>query len=315
MQHDAQLPQVGGGGDRRIEQLFRRGVFERQCAIDGHGARGVGEFLGDAEVEQLHPALGIDQQVGRLQVAMHHQVAMRVAHGIDHLQEQHDALAQAELPLVAPAVDGLAIHQLHDEPGVAFAADAAVQQGGDVRVAQPRQDLPFAQEALARRLRIGTGTDQLQRGVLRVRPVVAVHAVHRAHAAVAENAGDAPRPDAAADQRIARHVAVLVAEGPAPRQCIAGERLRATGIRHQQGIDGTAQPGIVAAGLLQPGLALGGRDLDGLAEQGQGLPPAFEIAVVAHLPSSANRKARAVRQSRRTVRSLTPSICAISVSS
>ena len=70
----------------------------------------------------------------------------------------------------------------------------------------------------------------------------------------------------------------------------------------------------VATRTCQPRIAFRGRDLDRLAQPRQCLPSAFD-AVVAHLPSSASRNARAVRQSRRTVRSLTPSICTISASS
>ena len=61
MQDDTQLPEVGGGGDRRVMQLFGAGVFKGECAIEGRCGFDIGQLLGDAEVEQLHPAFGIHQ--------------------------------------------------------------------------------------------------------------------------------------------------------------------------------------------------------------------------------------------------------------
>ena len=81
----------------------------RRCV--GFGDIGVGfrfEQLGDAEVEQLHRAVGGHEDVVGLEVAMHDEVLMRVTHGRAHLQEELHALAHAELPRIAPGVDGLA---------------------------------------------------------------------------------------------------------------------------------------------------------------------------------------------------------------
>jgi hypothetical protein len=52
------------------------------------------EQLGDAEIEQLDLALGIDQRVGRFQVAMDDEVAMRVGDGVANLREQLEALVE-----------------------------------------------------------------------------------------------------------------------------------------------------------------------------------------------------------------------------
>ena len=127
MQHDAQLPDVGGGGDRRRVQLFGRCVFEGQRAVAGGGGLVAFQLLGDAEVEQLDPAFAIDQQVRGLEVAVDDQVAMRMADRVQHLHEQLHALAQVQPARVAPLVDGRAIHVLHDEVGIAVVAEATVQ--------------------------------------------------------------------------------------------------------------------------------------------------------------------------------------------
>ena len=57
---------------RAVEVLARLGIEE----------------LGDAEVEQLDGAVACHQDVRRLEVAVHDQVAMGVLHGVAELQEQ-----------------------------------------------------------------------------------------------------------------------------------------------------------------------------------------------------------------------------------
>ena len=49
---------------------------------------------GDAEVEQLHPAGAVDEDVRRLQVAVHDQVGVGVGDGIGHLQDEPEARPQ-----------------------------------------------------------------------------------------------------------------------------------------------------------------------------------------------------------------------------
>ena len=203
VQHHAQLPEVGGGGDRRVVQLLRRCVLEGQRAVVGGGDLAALQLLGDAEVQQLDPAVAVHQQVGGLEVAVHHQVAVRVADRVQHLQEQHHALAQAQLARVAPAVDRHAVDPLHHEIRLALCADAAVQQGGDIGMLQAGQDLALAQEAFARHLRVRAAADQLERGLLRVGAVVALDQVDGAHAAAAQDADHAPCADARADQAVA----------------------------------------------------------------------------------------------------------------
>ena len=61
MQDHAQLPEIGGGGDGCIVQLFGRCIFEGQRAIERNRGFDIGQLFGDAEVEQLHAAVGIHQ--------------------------------------------------------------------------------------------------------------------------------------------------------------------------------------------------------------------------------------------------------------
>ena len=309
MEHHAELPEVGGGGDRRVVQLFRRGVFEGQRAIMGRGDVGALELLGDAEVEQLDPAVAIDQQVGRLEVAMHDQVAMRITHRVQHLQEQHHALAQAEAARIAPSVDGFAIDALHHEIRFAVGADAAIEQGGDVGMLQAGQDLPFAQETFARDRRIGARADQLERGLLRVRAVTAFDRMHRAHAAAADGADDLPRADRTADRMVGS--GMVIGKGAAPGRRVASEWLGGVGVGVEQRLDARAQRVIACAHRLERACALRGIEFGDCVEDRQRASLVFEFA---HGDISASRNARALRQSRRRVRSLMPSISAISTS-
>src|SRR6185437_5947454 len=93
VEQDAQGVDVGGGGDRRLDELFRRGVGRRKRAMLGTGdvIDPVVQQLGDAEIEQLDLAVGGDQHVGGLQVAMHDQGAMGGFDRAADLQEQQQA--------------------------------------------------------------------------------------------------------------------------------------------------------------------------------------------------------------------------------
>ena len=96
VEQHAQRIDVGGRGDRAAGYLLRGGVLRGERAA----ARGIGEGgaarlraslrheLGDSEVEQLHGAVGRDQDVRRLEVAMDDQIGVRVAHGLEHGEKQ-----------------------------------------------------------------------------------------------------------------------------------------------------------------------------------------------------------------------------------
>ncbi len=152
--------------------------------------------LGDAEVEQLDLTGGGDHDVAGLEVAMDHQVAVGVGHRLAHRHEQLEPLLQACLVGAAPLGDGAALHQLHHHVGAAVAGHAAVEQAGDAGMLQPRQDLALGGEAPG--LACGVAADQLERHLLLELPVGALGAVDLAHAAAADQAGDAPGADALA---------------------------------------------------------------------------------------------------------------------
>ena len=91
-QHHPQRINIRRGAHRRMRHLLGRGVLGCQQGLAQLGQRRLRLALvlqlGDAEIEQAHAALGIDQDVGRLQVAVHHQALVGMLHGGQHLQEQ-----------------------------------------------------------------------------------------------------------------------------------------------------------------------------------------------------------------------------------
>jgi hypothetical protein len=172
VQHHAERIDVRGRGQQLALQLLRRGVGGGQQARAGvlrqrcAAVRVVGcrQQPGDAEVQQPHLAIGRDQDVAGLEVAMDDQPRMRVLHRVEHLVEQGQPAFHAQPLAVAPLVHGSAVGDpFHRHPGRAVGVDAGVVQPCDVRVLQPRQDVALAREALGQSRHQGQPRRQLQR--------------------------------------------------------------------------------------------------------------------------------------------------------
>ena len=67
-------------------ELLRRHITQRSAEVSGASQFLVVENLGESEIGDPHRILGVDQQVGRLDVTMQHAVAMRVVDGTGDLQ-------------------------------------------------------------------------------------------------------------------------------------------------------------------------------------------------------------------------------------
>ena len=80
---------------------------------------------------------------------MDHQVGMGVADRGADLQEQPQAVMWRQREFVGVVGDGLALDVIQRQVGLAVAADAGVEQAGDVGMPQPRRDLPLAGDARA----------------------------------------------------------------------------------------------------------------------------------------------------------------------
>ena len=118
---------VGGRGHRIAPHLFRARVLGREAALARAGLGGAGAALlghqgGDAEVEQFRVTIRGDQDVGGLQVAMDHQMLVRMRHGVAHGEQHLHAPAGRRRVGAAPGVDRLAVDVLHHEYGTPSSA-------------------------------------------------------------------------------------------------------------------------------------------------------------------------------------------------
>ncbi len=124
------------------EQLLRRGILGRDETRLRAGREWSGpiarrlEQLGDPEIQELHLAVGRDQDVGRLQVTVDDHVAVRVPHRVRHPQDQADPIPHAETSLVGMADDGDPLDVLHHEERAPVRRGAAVDQLRDAGVVE-----------------------------------------------------------------------------------------------------------------------------------------------------------------------------------
>jgi hypothetical protein len=203
-QHDAELVDVGGGGDGVTLDLFRAGVGRRHGSRGRAGHRRAGrrfQQLGDPEVEQLGHAVGRDQDVARLEVAVDHEIRVSELHGAAHLSEQSQARVDREPAPVTEQIQRLARHVLHDHIGQVVVAGAAVEQPSDVGVLEVGQDLPFHQEPPPDLGVVGASADQLDRDLLAVLIVGPDPQIDGPHPAPSQLAGHLVRPQPAPDVR------------------------------------------------------------------------------------------------------------------
>jgi hypothetical protein len=94
VQEHSQRIHVGRRRHRRPRNLLGRGIFRREggaaVARQLRCRRCVSfilQQLGDAEIEQLHLAVVVDQHIRRLDVPVNDQVGVRVRNGIEHLEK------------------------------------------------------------------------------------------------------------------------------------------------------------------------------------------------------------------------------------
>ena len=129
---------------------------------------------------------------------MDDQVLVGVLHRAADLAEELDPVPQREPVRLAPAVDGLPLDELHGEVGLPVVAHAAVEQGRDVAMIEPRQDPPLLQEAAPHQGRGPRPLHHLDGDALAEVVVDSGGFVHRPHPALAHLATDQVRPEATA---------------------------------------------------------------------------------------------------------------------
>ena len=140
VQHDAGRKQVGARVDLLALDLLGRHVFER-ADHRALGARGVARVLDPrhAEVGQLDAPIGFYQQIGRLDVAVHDVLPVRVVQR--RQQVAHDAqrlLQRVALALVQVVLEVVALDELHHQES-AVAVAVGVVNTHDMRVLQARR--------------------------------------------------------------------------------------------------------------------------------------------------------------------------------
>ena len=108
------------------------------------------EEPGDAEVEEPGAAVGLDEAVGRLEIAVNDQLRVGELHRPRHLHEQPEPGREIKPAGVAVAGDRDPVHVLQHEVGTAIVQTAGVEDRGDGRVHQPRQRVALDPEVAHR---------------------------------------------------------------------------------------------------------------------------------------------------------------------
>jgi hypothetical protein len=87
---------VGRRRDDVARRLLGRGVFRRQHArpIDRHGL--CIQQPRDPEIQQFDGAVGRHENIRWLEIAMDDQVRVRMAHGVENLEDELEALFDGE---------------------------------------------------------------------------------------------------------------------------------------------------------------------------------------------------------------------------
>jgi len=155
---------------------------------DGLRARSGGrlrfERLGEAEVEDLDPAIGVDHDVGGFEVTVDDPALVGGCQRLGDLQRDLQGLIQGDRAVGDSLVEALTVHQLHDEhvPAVDL---FETEKGGDVGVVERGEDLGFALETGVAFIVSDEGPGQDLDGHLAVETGV-VRSPHLAHPALSE---------------------------------------------------------------------------------------------------------------------------------
>ncbi len=189
MEDDAERIDVGGGSLGGARDLLGAGVGGGQHLLDGLRGAGVVEQFGDAEIEQLWLAAGIDQDIGGFEIAMNDEAAMGVGDAVADVEEKLEAAADVELGGVG--VDGLSIDVFHDEEGAPGGGVAGVDDVNDGGVLEGSEELTLSEEALAPDGAEAIAAQQLDGDLLLQFAIDALGEVDGAHAAAAEQGQDA----------------------------------------------------------------------------------------------------------------------------
>jgi hypothetical protein len=152
VQHAAEREDVGPAVEvGHVVDLLGRDVARRAEHRAGHRELGIGERAArhpEVDQEDLVDRAIAEEQVARLDVAVHHAAAMDRAERRRHAPADRDRLGEGQLGPLQPLGQGLARQPLHHQVRLALRGDPAVDVADDPRVGQRREDLGLAGEAL-----------------------------------------------------------------------------------------------------------------------------------------------------------------------
>ena len=203
VEHDPERVDVGARVNRLATHLLGRHVRQRPLEPADRPRRrlfdvgGGARQLRQAEVQHLHPALGRDDDVGRLEIAVHDAALVRLLERRRHVAAECRDLFLRERAAGDVLRQRLAGHVLHDQEVDPVAAVEIVHRG-DVRVVQPGQRLRFTPEPPPCRLVGQHARWQHLEGDVAIEMLVA-GAVDLAHPAFAELLDDPVVREGAAD--------------------------------------------------------------------------------------------------------------------
>ncbi|MEZ5977883.1 MAG: hypothetical protein R3F34_06675 [Planctomycetota bacterium] len=181
---------------RRADDLAELGVRRRPAQLAPHRLR-------DPEVDHLRDRRAVDllhEDVRRFEVAVDHALAVRVLHGEADRTEELEPVLERESPLVAPARDRLAAHELHREVGPPVRREPRIEHARDAGMVHQLERAALRLEAREHLARVHAGLDELQRDLARDRHLLprAPDGAHPARTDLLqqlERADAGPRPE------------------------------------------------------------------------------------------------------------------------
>ena len=164
VQHQPERVQVGATIEAATAHLLGREVLGRthHDVVAGEVLVARFETLGDAEVGQQHPSVGRDEDVARLDVAVHESGAVRLVERTGDRRADVDRQFGTEpLLRIEQLAQTLAVDELHHDRLAAFVDDDVVH-GDDVGMTEAGDGDRFAPESL--------GDDRIA-GQIRLQPL------------------------------------------------------------------------------------------------------------------------------------------------